>query len=156
MIVQGKDVIYQFSDPWALVSMLKTHAAAAVDVVSRSEIRPHMLKFEFPTQPVPAAGQYRSNLPEKRARVFIRLTVTPGGKKDILRLPVFPSQAPALTAAEPAYAPRKSAAQFDRSGALIERPGARPGWPDAYGGMPLLVAPKSKAAARPRAREDRN
>lgn len=141
MIVKGKDIVYRFTDPWSLVSMLETHAAGPVDAVSGTEIRirAHTLKFEFPTQPIPAAGQYRSNLPGKLARVFIRISVTPGGKKDVLRMPVFPSQAPALSA-EPAYAPRRSGAQF-------EMPGARPGWPDAYGGMPSWIAPKSKPVA---------
>lgn len=145
--VDGKSVIYRFTDPWSLVSMLKTQAAAPVDAGSRAELRPHTLKFEFVTQPIPAAGQYRSNLPGKRARVFIRLTVTPGGKKDILSLPVFPAQAPGLSAAPAAYAPQKP-------GASLERPGARSGWPDAYSGMPLQAAPKSKPGVGRDARID--
>ena len=139
MSVDGKNIVYRFTDPWALVTMLQAHLAASVDAMSRAEIRPHTLKFEFLTQPIPAAGQYRSNLPEKRARVFIRLTVTPAGKKNVLSLPAFPAYAPDLSA-PPAPAPRKSGAQF-------ERPGARPGWPDAYAGLPLRAAPKSKPSA---------
>lgn len=140
--VDGKNVTYRFTDPWALVSMLKLHAAAPVDAVSRAEIRPHTLKFEFVTQPIPAAGQYRSNLPESRARVFIRLSVTPGGKKDILSLPTFPAQAPGLSP-DPVYGPQNS-----RAPAPVEGPGARPGWPDAYGGMRPQPLPEPKPAAR--------
>jgi type VI secretion system protein ImpL len=139
MTLQGKDVVFGFTDPWSLVTMLETHAAGPTDVVSGAEVNPQTLKFEFPTQPIPAAGQYRSNVPGKRAKVFIRLTVMPGGKKNVLRLPVFPSYAP-VASAQSASAPMSSGAQ-------LEWPGARPGWPDAYGGMPLWVAPKSKPLA---------
>lgn len=148
--VDGKNVAYRFTDPWALVSMLKTHAAAPVDAVSRAEIRPHTLKFEFVTQPIPSAGQYRSNLPESRARVFIRLSVTPGGKKDILSLPAFPAQAPGLSP-DPAYGSQKSGAA-----APVERPGARPGWPDAYAGMRSQPLPAPKPVARRRTGSERN
>lgn len=130
--VEGKNVVFRFADPWALVSMLKMHAAGPVDAVSRSEVRPHTLKFEFATQPVPAAGQYRSNLPESRARVFIRVTVTPGGKKDILSLPVFPFQAPRIS---PDSGPQKL-------GAGATWPEARSGWADASGpGMHTKTSP---------------
>lgn len=139
--VDGKNVSYRFTDPWALVSMLKMHAAGPVDAASRSELRPHTLKFEFATQPVPATGQYRSTLPEGRARVFIRLTVTPGGKKVILSLPVFPYQAPGLS-----LAPGSGNL---RLGEGAGRPGARSGWPDAayVGTRPKTppVPPASKA-----------
>lgn len=148
MIVQGKDVVYRFSDAWSLVTMLETHAAGPADAVSGAEVKPHTLKFEFPTQPMPAAGQYRSNVPGKRARVFIRLRVMPGGKKDVLRLPVFPSYAPVVST-EPASDPRNSGAQ-------LEMPGARPGWPDAYGGMPLWVEPKPRPPAGRGSRDARN
>jgi type VI secretion system protein ImpL len=139
MTVQGKDVVFGFTDPWSLVTMLETHEAGPTDVVSGAEVNPHTFKFEFPTQPIPAAGQYRSNVPGRRAKVFIRLTVMPGGKKNVLRLPVFPSYAP-VASAQAASAPPSSGAQ-------LEWPGAWPGWPDAYGGMPLWVAPKSKPLA---------
>ncbi len=148
MVVEAKDIVYRFTDPWSLVSMLETHAASPVDAVSGAELRPHTLKFEFPTQPIPASGQYRSVLPGKRAKVFIRLSVMPGGKKDVLRLPVFPSYAPVVSA-QPAFAPR-------RAGAQLEMPGARPGWPDAYGGMPLWVAPKSSPVPKRGPRDARN
>jgi type VI secretion system protein ImpL len=146
--VDDKNVIYRFTDPWALVSMLKFHAASPIDAVSRAEVRPHTLKFEFTTQPIPPAGQYRSNLPESRAKVFIRLTVTPGGKKDILSLPVFPAQAPGF-APEPAYGSPGAAAP-------VEGPGARPGWPDAYAGMRSQPLPEPKPAARRLTGSERN
>jgi len=142
------NVSYRFADPWALVSMLKMHAAAPVDAVSRAEVRPHTLKFEFATQPVSAAGQYRSSLPESRARVFIRLTVTPSGKKVILSLPVFPYQVPGLSPG-PAAGPQ-------RLGAQSGRPEARSGWPDAYPRIRSKALPALKAGVPRQTGESRD
>lgn len=103
LAVEGKNIVFRFADPWALVSMLKAQISGPVDALSRSEIRPHLLKFEFATQPAPEGGQFRSNVPVSRGRVFLRLTVSPNGKKDVLVLPVFPVSAPAISR-EPAEA----------------------------------------------------
>lgn len=107
--VDGKNVVFRFVDPWALLSVLKAHASGPVDALARSELRPHTLKFEFPTQAASEGGQFRTNAPLNKARVFLRLSVSPNGKKDVLSLPVFPVTAPVI-------APEKSGDAASRNG----------------------------------------
>lgn len=153
LTVDAKNVSYRFGGDWALVSLLKWQAATA-DAPTRAEVRPHLLKFEFSTQPVSSAGQFRSVAPEGRARVFMRVTVTPGGKKDVLSLPVFPTSVPGL-AAEPTTSLRSNAAPTHTAplswpegfGGIL--PGSRAGWPDAYGGMPTERRPAAKTIPKP-------
>lgn len=167
--LNDKNVVYRFGGDWALVSLLRWQSATA-DAPTRSEVRPHLLKFEFATQAVPTAGQFRSVAPESRARVFMRVTVMPGGKKDVLSLPVFPATVPGLgtepTAIQPLIpvpgpAPAPAAASAPASAQRLNwpegfggmMPGSRPGWPDAYGGAFSERQPAAKAlpAARPAA-----
>ena len=88
----GQVITYRFSDPWALFTLLQRHRD--VESSARQEGRSALLKFEFPlvaqnpgdAAMAPAGG---------RARVFMRLTVTPAGKKTPLAWPVsFPVRAP--------------------------------------------------------------
>ena len=152
LAVDGKTVTYRFAGDWALVSLLKSQSASS-DAPTRAEVRPHLLKFEFATQAVPTSGQFRSVAPEGRARVFMRLTVMPGGKKDVLSLPVFPTAVPGLTpepaASQSPDAPAASARLGwpDAFGGMI--PGSRPGWPDAYGGVFSERRPPAKSVPRP-------
>ncbi len=151
MSVDGKNVTYRFTGDWALVSLLKSQAASS-DAPTRAEVRPHLLKFEFATQAVSTGGQFRSVAPEGRSRVFMRVTVTPGGKKDVLSLPVFPTAVPGLTP-EPAASqspdvpvPSARLGWPDAFGGMV--PGTRPGWPDAYGGVFSVRRPPAKSALK--------
>ncbi len=155
LAMDGKNVIYRYSGDWALVSLLRWQAAPA-DAPTRAEVRPHLLKFEFATQAVTAAGQFRSVAPESRARVFMRVTVMPGGKKDVLSLPVFPVAVPGLavepTATQPPMAAPATAQRLrwrESFGGLI--PGSRPGWPDPYGGALSERRSAAKASPKPAA-----
>jgi type VI secretion system protein ImpL len=151
MSVDGKNVTYRFTGDWALVSLLKSQSASS-DAPTRAEVRPHLLKFEFATQAVATGGQFRSVAPEGRARVFMRVTVMPGGKKDVLSVPVFPTAVPGLTpepaASQAPEAPAPSARLGwpDAFGGMI--PGSRPGWPDAYGGVFSERRPPAKAVPK--------
>jgi type VI secretion system protein ImpL len=93
-ITADKNVIYEYDDAWALVSMLEEHAASSVDLSPLAEQKPHVLKFEFATESATAGGKPTLNV--KRAKVFVRIVVSPGGKPDVLKLPVFPVLAPSL------------------------------------------------------------
>jgi hypothetical protein len=89
-------VIYEYDDAWSLVSMLEEHAASSVDLSPQAEQKPHVLKFEFATESANPGG--KPTLNTKRAKVFVRIVVSPGGKPDVLKLPVFPVLAPSLDA----------------------------------------------------------
>lgn len=107
--IDGKNIVFRFADPWALVSMLKLQASGPVDALARADIRPHTLKFEFATQPMSEGGQFRTNAPLSKGRVFLRLGVSPNGKRDVLTLPVFPVSAPV-------FSPERSGESSSRNG----------------------------------------
>jgi len=90
MEVEEKTVIFRFSDSWSLLSLIAAQRDAGIG--TRGDSRTAVLKFEFPlVSPVLQAN----NLKDSQARVFLRLTVTPTGKRTTLVWPVeFPVVAP--------------------------------------------------------------
>jgi type VI secretion system protein ImpL len=88
----GQTLTWQFADPWALISFISTQRVA--DTTVRASAGASLLKFEFPLETVKATD---ASLVSKdpRGRVFVRVRMTPGGKKVPLAWPAsFPTHAP--------------------------------------------------------------
>ena len=159
MSVDGKTVSYRFNGDWALIKLLKLHGASP-EAPSRMELRPHLLKFEFATVGVGALPGGRASMSDSRVRVFIRALIMPGAKKDILMIPIFPVDVPALTREQTISRPLSGVSELsrslNRSGAMPNvTPGTRQGWPDGYGGifserlpLPKLI-PRAKKVEAP-------
>jgi type VI secretion system protein ImpL len=94
MSIEDKSVTYRFTDPWALFSMLASHRE--VERNARADGRAQLLRFEFPLSVQTDEGKNMGN--ETQARVFIRLGISPVGKKTLLAWPAsFPTKAPEWT-----------------------------------------------------------
>ncbi|APW44407.1 type VI secretion system protein [Rhodoferax saidenbachensis] len=91
MSVDGKSVIYRFTDTWSLLRMIKSQREA--DTGARSDGRTQLLRMEFPMGTGTELG--KSGQPDVRARVFLRFTLSAVGKRTPLAWPgTFPSRAP--------------------------------------------------------------
>ena len=88
----GQTLTWQFADPWALISFVSTQRVA--DTTVRASAGASLLKFEFPLETAkPTDASLVSKDP--RGRVFVRVRMTPGGKKVPLAWPAsFPTHAP--------------------------------------------------------------
>jgi type VI secretion system protein ImpL len=93
MRVDGKSVIYNFTDPWALLTFIEHHRDAEAN--SHGDGRSQTLRLEFPTHAVGADGKILPAQATATARVFIRLSLKPAGKHTSLVWPSFPNKAPA-------------------------------------------------------------
>jgi type VI secretion system protein ImpL len=94
MSIEDKAVTYRYTDPWALFSILAAHRE--VERNARLDGRAQLLRFEFPLLAQTDDGKALGN--ETQARVFIRLAISPAGKKTLLAWPTsFPSKAPEWT-----------------------------------------------------------
>lgn len=91
MHVEGKAVVFRYADAWALLSMIQRHREP--ESATRSDSRSQLLRLEFPLSPVAADGR---TLPvEGRSRVYLRLALSPIGKKAPVAWPgLFPVRAP--------------------------------------------------------------
>lgn len=92
METDGQTVTYRYKDPWALLTFMQRQRD--LESSPRQDGRSQLLKFEFPLRPqtltdvglIPAGG---------KARVYLRVLLTPAGKKTPLSWPaVFPTRAP--------------------------------------------------------------
>ena len=91
MVVDDRSVAYRFEDPWALMSFIAQHRE--MDVPAGTDARSQLLRFEFPI----TTANENPRLPpkESRARVFVRLAVSPAGKRAPLAWPaVIPVRVP--------------------------------------------------------------
>ena len=88
--VDGKAATWQFNDAWALLSLLQRHRDPDGGGRSdgRNDGRSQLLRLELPLALPGEAGAPAS---EGRARVFVRLTLSPAGKRVPL---VWPGQIP--------------------------------------------------------------
>ena len=94
MSIEDKAVTYRYTDPWALFSILTAHREAERN--ARLDGRAQLLRFEFPLLAQTDDGKTMGN--ETQARVFIRLAISPAGKKTLLAWPAsFPTKAPEWT-----------------------------------------------------------
>jgi type VI secretion system protein ImpL len=95
--VKGGRVIYTYTNPWSLFSLVRRHASAAEDFDRFVDPKPHTLKFLIdtaPVEPVEHGGSGRTALPP--TKVFIRLSVTSPDHKHQRIIPSFPTVAPHL------------------------------------------------------------
>ena len=91
MSIEEKTVSYRFNDPWALFSILAVHKEAERN--ARADGRVQVLRFEFPLQPQTEDGKNSGT--DTQARVFLRMGISPAGKKTLLAWPSsFPTKAP--------------------------------------------------------------
>lgn len=92
----GQTLTWQFTDPWALLSFVSAQRVA--DTTVRASAGASLLRFEFPLETTnPADAALVSKYP--RGRVFVRVRMTPGGKKIPLAWPSsFPTHAPTWSA----------------------------------------------------------
>ena len=91
MTVDDRTVNYRFADLWSLLSLLQVHRDT--DGSPRGDQRMQLLKFEFPISTV----NENPKLPpvESSARVYVRLGISPAGKRSPLVWPgTFPVSAP--------------------------------------------------------------
>jgi type VI secretion system protein ImpL len=88
----GRTLTWTFSDPWALLSFVGRQRVADAGV--RTGNTSQLLKFEFPLGVVSVADE--ALLPKQsRGQVFVRLVLSPAGKKTALPWPgSFPTRAP--------------------------------------------------------------
>ncbi|MGN6230850.1 MAG: type VI secretion protein IcmF/TssM N-terminal domain-containing protein [Trinickia sp.] len=88
----GTTLTWQFADPWALISFVSEQRVA--DTTVRASAASSLLKFEFPLETSNTAdAALVSKYP--RGRVFVRVRLSPGGKKIPLAWPnSFPTHAP--------------------------------------------------------------
>ena len=81
--VEGRTVTLRYADPWALMNLLASQRVA--DSAPRADNRSQLLKVEFPLLLLSDAnGQGWS---EGRARVYLRLRISPAGKRTPLAWP---------------------------------------------------------------------
>lgn len=91
MTVDGKTVTYRFTDTWSLVRMLQRQREA--DPTGRGDLRTQLLRMEFPIGTGSELG--KGAQPDTRAKVFLKLTLFPVGKRTPMVWPVsFPVRAP--------------------------------------------------------------
>jgi type VI secretion system protein ImpL len=95
MAVDGKTVTYRFADTWALLRMIQSlHDAGAA---GRAEGRSQLLRMEFPMAAPGNTAIFKAPAQDiqSRARVYLRLTLSPVGKRTPVFWPAsFPSRAP--------------------------------------------------------------
>nr|WP_255429256.1 type VI secretion system protein [Ramlibacter albus] len=91
--VEDRTVMYRFSDLWSLYSFVASHREP--DGPGRSDAKSQLLKFEFPLY---SGGEAMKGTPDGRARVFMRVSISPAGKRAPLAWPgSFPTRAPDWT-----------------------------------------------------------
>ncbi|GBC62148.1 hypothetical protein DENIS_3111 [Desulfonema ishimotonii] len=101
LTLDGKTVTWTFSDPWALLRLLRLHAATPGDFDTPEAASPHTLKFEVSTVHVDL-NEEKKEKPDPQeppnTRVYLRLNlITPDKNKTMITtMPVFPVKAPEL------------------------------------------------------------
>lgn len=85
MSVDGTTAIYTFPGRWSLFWLLRNQRCSSKDLAGSGENKPYILRFEIPTGP------------NSKAIVYTRVTLMePGKGGKMLKLPVFPLEAPSL------------------------------------------------------------
>jgi type VI secretion system protein ImpL len=92
MSADGKTVSYRFTDAWALLRMIQRQREP--DPAGRADGRSQLLRMEFPMV-IGADNNPRLAPQEVRARVYMRVSLSPVGKRTSVFWPgVFPVRAP--------------------------------------------------------------
>lgn len=95
LAVDGRSVTLRYADPWALLNLLQRHREN--EAAGKADGRSQLLRIEFPLLATSVAGSETSPAApaETRARVYLRLTLSPAGKRAPLAWPgPFPTRAP--------------------------------------------------------------
>jgi type VI secretion system protein ImpL len=96
--VDDRTVTWDFPNAWSLVALLMRQAAATTDGgESLLDPRPTTLRFAIAMRPDRVSGA-SAEAADPQTRVYIRVVALGGEKKDPLRLPLFPTTAPQLSA----------------------------------------------------------
>lgn len=91
MYADGKTVSYRFTDAWSLVRMIQRQREP--DAAGRADGRAQLLRLEFPLSVNPDSP--KASPQEVRARVYMRVALSPVGKRTPVFWPVaFPTRAP--------------------------------------------------------------
>lgn len=97
-----RTIIFEYKDSWSLLKMLVQHAATSGDLDRSIDSDPQTLIFTAEQESAPVSGKgqltetsQKGTTPRQMAKVFIRVRIYPPGKSDVLRIPAFPTQAPA-------------------------------------------------------------
>ena len=92
--VDERTVTLRYADPWALMSLLARHREADPGRQGGDARGQQLLRVEFPLTLLPDATTGQGGA-ETRARVFLRLGISPAGKRTPLPWPgPFPTRAP--------------------------------------------------------------
>lgn len=95
LVVEDRTVSFRAADPWSLFTMITQHREA--EGSGRDDARAQLLRFEFPL--TTAREGIKAPPDERRARVYLKLTLSPAGKRAPLAWPgVFPARAPEWSA----------------------------------------------------------
>lgn len=95
MATDGKQVTYRYADAWSLLRMIARQREP--DAANRGDARSLLLRLEFPLSVGPEVP--RASVQDVRARVYMRLALSPVGKRTPLFWPgSFPSRAPEFAA----------------------------------------------------------
>jgi len=98
MYADGKTVTFRYTDPWALITMIQRQREP--DAGLRADGRSQLLRLEFPLVGA-TPDEARTLGLDMRSRVYMRLTLSPVGKKSPLAWPGgFPVRAPEWNAAQ--------------------------------------------------------
>lgn len=93
LVTDGQTVAYRFTDPWALLTLAQRQREQDASQ-QRPDGRSQLLRFEFPLAAL-SAGDAAQAPAGGRARVFLRIGLSPAGKKTALLWPgAFPARAP--------------------------------------------------------------
>ncbi|MES2183299.1 MAG: type VI secretion system protein [Pseudomonadota bacterium] len=92
MTTDGQTVTYRFADAWALITLIQRQREA--EPAMRPEGRSQLLRLEFPLRAA-AVGDVGKVPRDGKARVYLRLMLSPAGKKTPVLWPgTFPTRAP--------------------------------------------------------------
>lgn len=92
MTTDGQTVTWRFADAWALVTMLQRQREN--EPAQRPEGRSQLIRLEFPLRAL-SAGDVGQLPRDGKARVYLRMNLTPAGKKTPVLWPgPFPVRAP--------------------------------------------------------------
>jgi type VI secretion system protein ImpL len=100
--VEDRTVLYQYTNRWSLISLLRNHESNPEDFERLVDPKPNTIKFVIGTVTEDKIARASRVPPEKtpetnQSKVFIRTTVLSPEKNDVKLMPEFPVKAPQLT-----------------------------------------------------------
>lgn len=99
--VEDRSVLYQYTNRWSLISLLRNHESNPEDFERLIDPKPNTIKFVIGTVAEDKISKISRVPPEKtpeinQSKVFVRVTVMTPEKSDVKVLPEFPAKAPPL------------------------------------------------------------